>query len=139
MLYERQKAIYKCKVIYIFIAFQKFMREIGVLSDSLQYDLFRNIPVDTKSEIFRRIGQWSVQGNPRLQYLSPNIESKLLFENRTLKLGMPFVSAEMYVDWILPKVHFKLKKYLKYVYLFMCFEVIVVFEMCTYSNTISLL
>lgn len=73
--------------------FQKFMREIGVLSDSLQYDLFRNIPVDSKSEIFRRIAHWKVSENPRFQYLSPNIESKLLFENRTLKLGMPFVSV----------------------------------------------
>lgn len=78
------------------------MREIGVLSDSLQYDLFRNIPVDTKSEIFRHIAQWKVQGSPRLQYLSHDIETKLLFDNKTLKLGMPFVSVNMHnLKWLL--------------------------------------
>nr|QHA94734.1 ionotropic receptor 93a-2 [Pardosa pseudoannulata] len=68
----------------------KFMREIGVLCNSLHYSLFRNFPVDSKSEMFRYIADWKVDGQPKLRYLSRNIETKLLFENKTLLLGMPF-------------------------------------------------
>ncbi|XP_054713739.1 uncharacterized protein LOC129223197 [Uloborus diversus] len=68
----------------------KFMMDIGVLADTLQYDLLRNIPVDSEREIFRTIAQWRASANPRFKYLSETIEARLLFENRIFKLAIPY-------------------------------------------------
>ncbi|KAG8184106.1 hypothetical protein JTE90_025409 [Oedothorax gibbosus] len=67
-----------------------FLKKIAVLSSSLRYDLFRNFPVESDTEIFRAIATWEADASPKFRYLSTDIERKFLFENRTLKLGMPF-------------------------------------------------
>ncbi|KFM59013.1 hypothetical protein X975_25166, partial [Stegodyphus mimosarum] len=40
--------------------------------------------------MFRHIADWKASVKPRFRYLNKNIETQLLFENRTLKIAMPF-------------------------------------------------
>ncbi|XP_015917738.1 glutamate receptor ionotropic, kainate glr-3-like [Parasteatoda tepidariorum] len=68
----------------------KYMLDARVLPTSHSYDLLKNFPVKTNTEIFRKIASWDSKKVPRFKYVSKNIERRLLFENRTLKIGMPF-------------------------------------------------
>ncbi|GFS67550.1 ionotropic receptor 93a [Nephila pilipes] len=66
------------------------MRRMGILSDYLKYVLLRNIPDSPSTEIFKPIGFWDSQKDPRFGYYSKGIERKLIFENRVIVIAMPF-------------------------------------------------
>ncbi|GIY47652.1 glutamate receptor ionotropic, delta-1 [Caerostris extrusa] len=67
------------------------MSEDGILSNYLKYELLRNVPVSPSEEIFRPIATWySVHYPNRFSYLEKDIETKLIFNNRLIKLAMPY-------------------------------------------------
>ncbi|XP_035206075.1 glutamate receptor ionotropic, delta-1-like [Stegodyphus dumicola] len=74
------------------------MKDIGVLAGDLQYALLRNIPVDSETEMFRHIADWKASVKPRFRYLNKNIETQLLFENRTLKIALPYNPPYTFTD-----------------------------------------